>query len=111
MRVRYFVICFRSSSSIGRSSVSYCRAVVAVVLTHSVIVFIARRCTDVSLLTWAVVGEFRVSSNLCQIAAPYWVLGLITTVYSLLTYLNEVSHVILAMLDSARVNLVPFLVA
>ena len=50
------------------------------------------------------------SSGLCQIAAPYCTLGLITAVYSLLMYLNGVSHVILAMLDSTRANLVPFLV-
>ena len=110
-RVKYFVICLRSSSSIGRSSVSCCRAVVDVVLKHPVIVFIAKRCTDVRLLAWVVAGEFRVSSGLCQIAAPYWILGLITAVYSLLMYLNGVPQVILAMLDSARANLVPFLVA
>ena len=69
----------------------------------------ARRCTDVRLLTWAVAGEFRVSSGLCQIAAPYWILGLITAVYNLLTYLNGVPHVILAMLDSARRKLGAFL--
>src|SRR5262245_29319376 len=49
-RVRYFVICLRSSSLIGRSSVSCCRAAVDVVLKHPMIVFMASRCTDVSLL-------------------------------------------------------------
>jgi hypothetical protein len=34
MPVRYFVICLRNSSSIGRSSVSYCKAAVSVVLKH-----------------------------------------------------------------------------
>src|SRR5438552_18612214 len=111
IRVRYFVICLRSSSSIGRSSVSCCRATVDVVLKHPVIVFIARRCTDVRLLTCEVAGEFRMSSGLCQMAAPYWILGLMTAVYSLLTYLKGVPHVILAILDSARANFVPFFVA
>ena len=82
------MICFCNSRSIGRSSVSCCRADVDVVLKHPVIVFMARRCTDVRLLTWAVAGEFRVSSGLCQITAPYWIRGLITAVYNLLTYLN-----------------------
>src|SRR5438046_4329834 len=72
MWVRYFVICLRNSSLIGRSLVLYCRAAVDVVLKHPVIVFMARCCTDVRLLTWDVVGEFRVFSGLCQIAAPFW---------------------------------------
>ena len=37
------------------------------------------------------------SPGLCQIAAPYWILGLITDVYSLLAYLNDVPQVIRAM--------------
>lgn len=110
-RVRYFVICLRSSSSIGRNSVSYYNTVVDVVLRHPIIVFMAKRYTDVRLLTWMIAGEFRVSSGLCQIAAPYWILGLITAVYSLLIYLNGVLQMILAMLDSVKANLMPFLVA
>lgn len=94
----------RNSSSIGRRSASCCRAVFGVVLKHPVIVFMARHCTDMTLFVWEIMEEFFESSGLCQIAAPYWVLGL-------LTYLNGVSHVILVMLDSARANLVPFLVA
>ena len=57
------------------------------------------------------IEEFRVFSGLCQITAPYWILDLITAVYSLLIYLNVVSHVILAMLDNVRVNLMSFLMA
>src|SRR5579859_2552133 len=68
--VRYFMVCLRSSSSIGRSSVSCCKAAVDVVLKHPVIVFMASRCTDVRLLTCDEIGEFRLSSGLCHIAAP-----------------------------------------
>lgn len=44
-RVRYFVICVRNSSSIGRGSVSCCRAAVDVVLKHPVIAFMASHHT------------------------------------------------------------------
>ena len=74
------------------------------------VVFIASRCIDVRLFTCEVAGEFRVSSGLCQTTAAYWVLGRIIAVYSLLTYLNGAPHVILAMLDIANANFVPFLV-
>ena len=104
------MICLRSSSSIGRSSVSCCKATVDVVLKHPVIIFIARHCTDVRLLSCEVAGEFRMSSGLCQMAAPYWILSLMTTVYSLLMYLKGVPHIILAILDSTRANFVPFFV-
>ena len=110
MQVRYLVICLRSSRSMGRSSVSCCRAAVDVVLKHPVMVFMARRCIDVRLFTCAAVGKFQ-SSGLCQIAAPYCILGLMTAVFSHLMYSKGVPHMTLAMLDSARANLVPFFVA
>ena len=110
MRVRYFVICLRSSRSIGSSCVSCWRASVDVVRKHPVVVFIASRCIEVRLFTCEVAGEFRVSSGLYQTTAAYWVLGLITAVYSLLTYLKGAPHVALAMLDIARANFVPFLI-
>jgi len=105
------VVCLRNSSSIGSISVSYCRATVEVVLKHPVIVFIAMRCTVVRLLICEVIGEFRVSSGLCQMGAPYCIRGFMTAVYNLFTYLKGVPHVILAMLDSAIANLVPFFLA
>src|SRR5579859_4866025 len=111
MWVMYFPIYLRSSNSMGSSSVSCWRAAVEVVLKHPVIVFIASRCTVVSFLVCRVMGESLVSPGLCQMAAPYCILGFITAVYSLLTYLNGVPHVILAMLDNAKANLVPFLTA
>src|SRR5271155_4137511 len=57
IRVRYLMICLRSSSSIGNSSVSYCRATVEVVLKHPVIVFIAIRCTVMRLLICEVIAS------------------------------------------------------
>ena len=111
IRVRYFMICLRSSNSISSNSVLYCRATVDVVLKHPMIVFIAMHCTDVRLLICEVTGELRVSSGLCQMGAPYCILGFMTAVYSLLAYLKGVPHVILAMLDSASANLVPFFLA
>jgi len=105
------VICLRNSSSIGSSSVSYCRATVEVVLKHPVIVFIAIRCTVVRLLICEVIGELRVSFGLCQMGAPYCIRGFMTAVYNLFAYLKGVPHVILAMLDSATANLVPFFLA
>ena len=104
------MICLCSSSPIGRSSVSCCKAAVDVVLKHPVIVFMASCCTDVRLLSCDEIGEFLLSTGLGHIAAPYWIPGLITAVYNLLTYLNGVPHVILAILDNAGVNLVPLLV-
>src|SRR5579859_1328822 len=111
IRVRYLVTCLRSSSSIGSSSVSYCRATVEVVLKHPVIVFIAMRCTVVRLLICEVIGEFHVSSGLCHIGAPYCILGFMTAVYNLFAYLKGAPHVTLAILDSAKANLVPFFLA
>ena len=63
------------------------------------------------LLTCEIAEEFRVSSDLCQMAASYWILGPMIVVYSLLIYLKGVLHVILAMLDNARANFVSFFVA
>lgn len=108
MRIRYFVICLHNSSSIDRSSASCCKAVIDVILKHPVIIFIASHCTDVRLVSWEV-GVFRVSSDLCQITAPYWILGLIAAVYKLLTYLNGAPHMIFVILDNVRANLIPFL--
>jgi hypothetical protein len=70
-----------------------------------VIVFMASRRIDVRLFACELLESF-----VCQITAAYWILGLITWVYSLLTYLNGAPHVILAILDIVNANFVSFLV-
>ena len=110
MRVRYFVICLRNSGSIGRSSISCYKTVIDVVLKYSMIIFMVKCYIDIKLIIWVMIEEFRVFSDLYQIAASYWVLDLIIAIYNLLIYLNVMLHVILVMLDNVKANLVSFLV-